>query len=194
MCYWHAYKESSSHGFIVLISAENNGYFERLFRKLFIIPNSIKDETPQPTLFNNNLLILKQIELKKSSLECINDKFKCFFYHCNTIYIILLVEVSILILHIFSLLHESVRLKRLILIPQLNAWLAITKYLKIVDQDWNLWSCPLVTEWMGWQKWLRGEQVMPCVVIEKNLLFKQMNLHCSTYLVIITLINLPFFR
>ena len=87
MCYWHASKESSSHGFIVLISAENNGYFERLFRKLFIIPNSIKDETPQPTLFNNNLLILKQIELKKLSLECINDKFKCFFYHCSTIYI-----------------------------------------------------------------------------------------------------------
>lgn len=52
--------------------------------------------------------------------------------------LILLVDVSILILHIFSLLHESVRLKRLILIPQLNAWLAITKYLKIVDQDWNL--------------------------------------------------------
>ena len=96
---------------------------------------------------------------------------------------------------ISSLLHESFRLKRLILIPQSNAWLAITKYFKIVDQDWNLWSCPLVTEWMGWQKWLRGKQVMPCLVIEKkNLFFKQMNFHCSTYLVLITLINLPFFR
>ena len=52
--------------------------------------------------------------------------------------LILLEDVSILILHISSLLHESFRLKRLILILQLNAWLAITKYLKIVDQDWNL--------------------------------------------------------
>ena len=29
---------------------------------------------------------------------------------------------------------------------------------------------------------------------KKNLFFKQMNFHCSTYLVLITLINLPFFR
>lgn len=90
MCDWRASKESSSHGFIVLIAAKNNGYFERLFHKLFIIPNSIKDETPQPTLFNNNLLMLKKIKVKKSSLECISDKFlKCFFNNNKIITIIL---------------------------------------------------------------------------------------------------------
>lgn len=54
MCYWYALKDSSSHAFMVLIPAEINGYFARLLSKLFIIPDSIQDETSQPTLFNNN--------------------------------------------------------------------------------------------------------------------------------------------